>query len=117
VFPYGLSPHTKSVMLSSLCSSSLILMQDIHHVVQLSCHGTLGERYITSRQYQLDDSLTSVAVNPIRFAEDHLKDGKVFEVAIQLGVVQEAGVEADSCPKCGFRHEESDQQPNGWIRW
>ncbi|KAH6867202.1 hypothetical protein BKA70DRAFT_1497385 [Coprinopsis sp. MPI-PUGE-AT-0042] len=58
--------------------------EDIHHVVQFACQGTVGERYIEGRQYQLDDSETNESVDPSRFVKNCLKDGNTFEVAMKL---------------------------------
>ncbi|KAH6880863.1 hypothetical protein BKA70DRAFT_186928 [Coprinopsis sp. MPI-PUGE-AT-0042] len=64
--------------------------EDVHHVLQVACQGTVGARYIASRQYQLDDSETNELVEPSRFAEGRLRDGNAFEVAVKL-TLRESG--------------------------
>ncbi|KAH6907539.1 hypothetical protein BKA70DRAFT_358447 [Coprinopsis sp. MPI-PUGE-AT-0042] len=88
--------------------------EDIHHVVQFACHGTAGAKYIDGRRYQLDDAATNIAVNPGRFAEDCLKDGKIFEVAMKL--IRRDSVSREHCPRCGARHSEEEGNVSGWIR-
>jgi hypothetical protein len=88
-------------------------LQDIHHVVQLACHGTVGAEYIEGRRYQLDDAATNVPVNPERFNGACLKDGSTFEVSMK--VIQAGGTGLNDCPRCGFCHSEG--QVDVWIRW
>ncbi|KAH6911865.1 hypothetical protein BKA70DRAFT_865052 [Coprinopsis sp. MPI-PUGE-AT-0042] len=88
--------------------------EDIHHVVQLACHGTVGEKYIEGRQYQLDDAATNAAVNTERFVAECLEDGKTFEVAMKL--VQRDNMNCQDCPRCGSQHSE-EERLTGWIRW
>ncbi|KAH6911870.1 hypothetical protein BKA70DRAFT_865182 [Coprinopsis sp. MPI-PUGE-AT-0042] len=87
--------------------------EDIHHIVQFACHGTVGARYIEGRQYQLDDAATNATVNPERFAEECLEDGKTFEVAMKL--VQQDTMNCRACPRCGSQHSE-EERVSGWIR-
>ncbi|KAH6907543.1 hypothetical protein BKA70DRAFT_1427918 [Coprinopsis sp. MPI-PUGE-AT-0042] len=54
--------------------------EDIHHVIQFACNGTVRAKFIDDQQYQLDDSATNTAVNPERFTGGCLEDGKTFEV-------------------------------------
>ncbi|KAH6905939.1 hypothetical protein BKA70DRAFT_1402363 [Coprinopsis sp. MPI-PUGE-AT-0042] len=89
--------------------------EDIHHVVQLACRGTLGAKYIEDRRYQLGDAATNAPVNPKRFVEDCLEDGKAFEVAIKL--VRTGDISLEDCPRCGLHHSEEMERHNGWIRW
>ncbi|KAH6884312.1 hypothetical protein BKA70DRAFT_139788 [Coprinopsis sp. MPI-PUGE-AT-0042] len=88
--------------------------EDIHHVVQLACQGTLGAKYIEDRQYELDDAATNVPVNPKRFVEDCLEDGKAFEVAMRF--IQKNNTGLEDCPRCGFHHSVEEKKVNGWIR-
>ncbi|KAH6907548.1 hypothetical protein BKA70DRAFT_358555 [Coprinopsis sp. MPI-PUGE-AT-0042] len=88
--------------------------EDIHRVVQFACHGTLGAKYIDSRRYQLDDAETNTAVNPERFAEGCLEEGKTFEVAMKLSQMENTSIE--DCPRCGFHVSEEEEKVSGWIR-
>ncbi|KAH6880865.1 hypothetical protein BKA70DRAFT_1206657 [Coprinopsis sp. MPI-PUGE-AT-0042] len=87
--------------------------EDVHHVLQAACQGTIGARYIEGRQYQLDGAETNEVVNPIRFLRDCLKDGKAFEVAIKL--VQREPVGLNICPRCACLHQDEKDKINGWI--
>jgi hypothetical protein len=89
-------------------------------VVHLACQGTIGERYIEGHQYQLDDSETNEPVEPSRFAQNCLEDGKAFEVTMKLirkESVEEECVELDICPRCDFHHQDEKDRDNEWIRW
>ncbi|KAH6903534.1 hypothetical protein BKA70DRAFT_1301278 [Coprinopsis sp. MPI-PUGE-AT-0042] len=88
--------------------------EDVHQVVQVACQGTVGARFIEARRYQLDDSETNELVDPSRFAEGCLQDGKAFEVAMKL--VRREHVVLNVCPRCAYCHQDGEDKINGWIR-
>jgi hypothetical protein len=85
-------------------------------MLQDTCAGTVAANYITDGWYQLDDSETNEAVDSSRFLEEHLTDGNILEVAMQ---VQRVGAqdELNVCPRCAHRHQDEESTHNGWIRW
>jgi hypothetical protein len=91
------------------------IRQDLHTILYLACKGTRGGRYIEGRRYELDDAITSEAVEEDRFGAS-LEDGKVFEVTILMpGQLESA--DFCVCPKCGAAQDERDTSQRGWVRW
>ncbi|KAH6896298.1 hypothetical protein BKA70DRAFT_757955 [Coprinopsis sp. MPI-PUGE-AT-0042] len=87
--------------------------EDVHRIVQSVCEGTLGSRFIEDRQYQLDESITNVTVDPTHF-HAFLEDGKAFEVTM---LIQTMSLATTDCPRCGCSNS-SDVPSEGddWIR-
>ncbi|KAH6905840.1 hypothetical protein BKA70DRAFT_460036 [Coprinopsis sp. MPI-PUGE-AT-0042] len=86
--------------------------EDVHRVIHLACLGSQSARYIESRSYELDESLSNQTVDPYNF-HTVMKDGKTLEMTILIQIpVLTIGI----CPRCELEHPVQDAVLTSWTR-